>query len=250
MIPLKDATSLSLLYHLNSEPWLNDEAYRGAPSQSELPDQETPPVFLPMPEAPTSVLSPLFHRRRSCRDFAPVALTLAQLSGLTAAAYGVVETVTLGDQAGLLRRSVPSAGGLFPLEVYLLCQRVTGADDGLYHYDGTGHSLNLLQEGKLFPVFGEHFYTYPFIERANLIALFAANFSRTQKKYGPRGYRYILIEAGHAAQNLCLAAAEMGLASLCMGGFVDSGVNRLLKFDDQKKGVVYSVAIGVAAESH
>ena len=74
----------------------------------------------------------------------------------------------------------------------------------------------------------------------------AAVFSRTQKKYGPRGYRYILLEVGHAGQNICLQAAEMNLATLCMGGFIDSDVNRMLGLDQKDEGVVYSVAVGHA----
>ena len=56
----------------------------------------------------------------------------------------------------------------------------------------------------------------------------AAVFGRNQKKYGPRGYRYTLLEAGHSAQNVCLRAIELGLGTLCMGGFEDSRLNRVL----------------------
>jgi SagB-type dehydrogenase family enzyme len=72
-------------------------------------------------------------------------------------------------------------------------------------------------------------------------------FRRTQKKYGPRGYRYILLEAGHCGQNFCLKAAELGLSTLCMGGFVDSGLNMMLGLQQKEEGVVYTVAAGYAA---
>jgi SagB-type dehydrogenase family enzyme len=67
-----------------------------------------------------------------------------------------------------------------------------------------------------------------FTANANMLVMLAATFTTTQNKYGPRGYRYMLIEAGHAAQNLCLAAAELGCATLCLGGFEDDLLNRVL----------------------
>ena len=68
-----------------------------------------------------------------------------------------------------------------------------------------------------------YFLAAPLLENANAVVVMSAVFDRTLHKYGPRGYRYILIEAGHAAQNLCLLSAERNLATLCVGGFVDSG---------------------------
>jgi len=72
----------------------------------------------------------------------------------------------------------------------------------------------------------------------------AAVFLRTQVKYGPRGYRYILLEAGHVAQNICLRGMELGLESLCMGGFLDSALNELVGLRAKEEGVVYTVAAG------
>ena len=76
-----------------------------------------------------------------------------------------------------------------------------------------------------------------------------AVFLRTQKKYGPRGYRYILLEAGHVAQNLCVRATELGLATLCAGGFLDSALNELLGLQPKHEGIVYTVAAGFDASS-
>jgi SagB-type dehydrogenase family enzyme len=86
-----------------------------------------------------------------------------------------------------------------------------------------------------------------FVEHANVLLFLGAVFARTQKKYGPRGYRYVLLEAGHAAQNVCLAAAEGGLGSLCIGGYLDGKLNAMLGLEDGKAGVVYVVGIGYPA---
>ena len=87
----------------------------------------------------------------------------------------------------------------------------------------------------------------PVCPRSESDFFLGAVFNRSQKKYGPRGYRYILLEAGHLAQNLCLIAAEFNLGSLCMGGFYDSRLNRFMEFDGLTEAVIYSVAAGYQA---
>ena len=246
IIPADDSTTLSLLFHLNSEPWLNDEAYRSAPSQQEF-KQVDALARTALPPPPESAVARLTRIRRSCRRYEPRPLPLAALSSLASAAYGLVGLEELPDGTSFLRRSVPSAGGLFPLEIYLAVQRIEGRADGLYHYEVGTHSLELLREGQLVPELEPALYTYPFIRDANVLLFLAASFLRSQKKYGPRGYRYILLEAGHSAQNVCLEAAELGLSSLCMGGFVDSRLNRLLGLNPKEEGVVYGVAAGYGA---
>jgi SagB-type dehydrogenase family enzyme len=246
MIPLEDPTTLSMLFHLNSEPWLNDEAYRSGAAAQEFKRPAGILAEVALPEAPASPLTELFYRRRSCRAFTEKPMPLEALTAMLAASYGVVDTQPFAGQSRFLRRAVPSAGGLFPLEIYAFLRRVEGLEDGLYHYDVLGHSLQLLKRGDLFPSLAPVFYTYPFIRNANLVIALAAVFARTQNKYGPRGYRYILIEAGHCGQNICLRAAELGLATLCMGGFVDSPLNLMLGLEPAREGVVYTIAAGYA----
>jgi SagB-type dehydrogenase family enzyme len=245
MIPLEDPTSLSLLFHLNSEPWLNDDAYRTAagPQERKQPASVLSETALPAPEG--SAVTDAIRRRRSCRAFRPAVMPLVSLSSMLNNAYGVVGSTSFGDRTRFLSRAVPSAGGLFPLELYVVLRRVDGLEDGLYHYDVLGHGVRLMRRGDLFPMF----YTYPFIQDANLVIAVAAVFMRVQKKYGPRGYRYILIESGHVGQNLCLRAAEMGLATLCMGGFVDSELNALIGLSPTREGVIYTLAAGYEAEA-
>ena len=247
MIPFEDPTSLSALFHLNSEPWLNDEAYQsaGAAQEFKQPEQVLGETALPAPSQ--GFLSELFRRRCSCRAYAPETMSLSALGDLLASAYGAVALDEVNNRMKFLRRSVPSAGGLFPLEVYAFLRRTEGLEDGLYHYDVLGHSLQLMRRGDLFSSLEPALYTYSFIRDANLVICFAAVFRRTQKKYGPRGYRYILLEAGHCGQNFCLKAAELGLSTLCMGGFVDSRLNMMLGLQQKEEGVVYTVAAGYAA---
>lgn len=249
MIPDDDPTSLSLLFHLNSEPWLNDDAYRtpAGPQEFKQPAPVLAEVALPSPDG--SSVANAIRQRRSCRAFRPAVMPVASLSSLLGDAYGLVGSTSFGDRTRFLRRAVPSAGGLFPLELYVVLRRVEGLEDGLYHYGVPGHTVRLMRRGDLFPTLEPMFYTYPFIRDANIVFAVSAVFNRVQKKYGPRGYRYILIESGHVGQNLCLRAAEMGLATLCMGGFVDSELNALLGLSPAREGVMYTIATGYDAEA-
>jgi SagB-type dehydrogenase family enzyme len=247
MISLEDPTTLSLLFHLNSEPWLNDEAYKGAAINQELKVPAGVIGEVPLPKPGESALTGLLSQRYSCREFAKKELPLEQAASLLFASYGAIAPARFSGQTAFLRRTVPSAGGLFPLELYAFTQRVEGLDDGLYHYDVVAHSLHQLHRGNLWATLEPIFYTYPFMQDANLVVAMAAVFMRTQKKYGPRGYRYMLMEAGHVAQNLCLRASELGLATLCMGGFLDSVLNELLHLKPKEEGVIYTVAAGFDA---
>ncbi len=247
MIPLQDPTTLSLLFHLNSEPWLNDEAYQGGAMNQELKVPDGIITEVPLPQPDGSALMDLLGRRRSCREFSQAEMPLGHASALLAASYGALAPARFGGQVPFLRRTVPSAGGLFPLELYTFTQRVQGLEDGLYHYDVVAHSLQQLRRGNLFPTLEALFYAYPFMKDANVVVTMVAVFRRTQAKYGPRGYRYALLEAGHVAQNLSLRASELGLATLCIGGFLDSGLNELLDLQEREEGVLYAVAVGFDA---
>lgn len=247
IIPLEDGESLSRLFHINSEPWSNTEAYREA-QDYEVQYKEMPGTAEPvtLPAAADSQLLELLSARVSCRDYQLQPMLLATLSNLLKCGYGITRTVQMSKNGGGYFRTVPSAGGLFPLEVYVLAREVEGLSDGIYHYNVRAHSLELQREGRWFAELDEAMISAPFVVNANLIFFLSAVFNRTQKKYGPRGYRYILLEAGHVAQNLCLAAAELKLCSLCMGGYKDSQLNRFLGFDGMTEAVVYSVAAGYA----
>ena len=245
-MPADDATGLSLLYHLNSEPWLDAEAYEEAAHPgTPLHVDDAPRRGLPAPvESP---LGRLLSARRSCRSFAPRSMALEALGELLAAAAGVTERATISEGIGFLRRGAPSAGGRFPLDTYAFIRDVEGLADGIHRYDPLAHDLSEIARADVATVLRGMLYAYPFVHGANAVVAFVATFARTQDKYGPRGYRYILLEAGHCAQSLCLRATELEVATLCIGGFADGEVNRVLALDPREAGVVYMVAAGYAA---
>jgi SagB-type dehydrogenase family enzyme len=241
-LPVGDTKSLSLLYHLNSEPWLNEAAYELGAGHEPLLESDGRPVVA-LPAGGESPLVDSQRRRRSCRSFAPREMPLATLAALLAGTQGIVEIADVG----FARRATPSAGGLFPLDAYVFAQRVVDLPEGLYRYHQLGHALAEIDRKAVPERLAASLYAYPFVAEANVLMALAARFDRTQEKYGPRGYRYILLEAGHCAQNACLRAVELGLSTLCIGGFADSVINTQLGVDSARGGVVYVIAAGYAA---
>jgi SagB-type dehydrogenase family enzyme len=203
-------------------------------------------VVLPDP-SPSPVLQAITERQ-SCRNFSGAALAIEQLSDLLHAAYGITGFRTWPDGSRSLRRAVPSAGGLYPLELYAICDRVDRVMPGVYHF----HPRNRTLEAYIPDCAIRHLL--PFLMRqgwmdgAGVLILVAAIFQRTVKKYGPRGYRYVLFESGHVVQNICLRATELNLATLCMGGFNDAQLNAALGLDSRIEAVLYGIAIGKEGE--
>ena len=242
MLPAEDPISLSLLLHLNSEPWPARDDEIEAGYRVDYLRLGGAAVALPPPSE--SHLGRLIRQRYSCRAFVNRVMPIATLGTLLWSANGLTRRGELPGGTVCMNRSIPSAGGLYPLELYALLQRVESVPDGLYHYGVWDHALEPVGDGASLSGFQEALVSYPFVREANAVLFIAAIFLRTQRKYGPRGYRYILLEAGHAAQNICLAATEAGLASLCIGGYWDRKVNPLLKLEPIRAGVVYVLGVG------
>lgn len=243
MLDAGDTRSLALFYHLNSEPLFDvpaDEQEAGDVRFKELHDGES--VALPEPSGSGGLLE-LICSRRSCRRYSSRPLALADLAELLAGTYGASRVVAI-DGVEIATRSVPSAGALFPLELYLVLTNVEAVADGLYHYSIPAHALEPVRAGTDDAEFREAFLAAPLLANANALVFLTAVFDRTLHKYGARGYRYVLLEAGHAAQNLCLLATERGLASLCVGGFADATINRFLGLDPRIEAAVYCVGLG------
>lgn len=244
MLPVHDTRSLALLFHLNSEPWLNPDAYASEGYEVHYKQMREIDELVPLPPREVGGLGNLIARRVSCRAYAAKPLPLAILSEMLAGAYGPTRIVRLPTGVEMDSRAVPSAGGLYPLELYLLCRRVEDLSDGLYHYRILEHGLEPLRGAVSHEEASTFLLAEPFIENANVILFMAAIFDRTLHKYGPRGYRYILLESGHVAQNLCLLATERALGSLCIGGFMDGKTNAFLGLDGTDEAVVYALAFG------
>jgi SagB-type dehydrogenase family enzyme len=245
-----DHRSLPLFYHLNSEPWLNEEGYSQAYSvQYKELQNGGAALALPSITDEASLVLPLLRARRSCRKFTDRTLPLSVAARMLGGAYAPLRQSVLPSGLEIDSRGVPSAGGLFPLELYPLIHNIPGVEEGLYHYNAIAHQLEPLRVAARVADFSRSLLAQSFLEGANLVVFIAAVFERTLHKYGPRGYRYILLEAGHVAQSICLLAQEAGLASLCVGGYMDGDLNDALELETTEESVVYCVGVGHPGDS-
>ena len=202
--------------------------------------RHAPVTALPQRELPRTPLRDVIAQRRSERTFADGPLDLADLGLLLSAGYGVTGTLAPGQPV----RAVPSGGALYPLELYVAAARVTGLDRALFHFDPFRRVLERLP-GDVDRDGLEALSPYgPLVADAAAVIFATAMFWRTRFKYGLRGYRFCLLEAGHVGQNVLLAATALGLASLPVGGFYDRRVEELLAIDGVNESVVYAVSVG------
>jgi SagB-type dehydrogenase family enzyme len=185
------------------------------------------------------------ERRVSCRRFTPESMRLPALAALLRGAYGITEH-SRSDVLDLVDRPVPSAGGLYPLEVSLIVRAVEGLAPGVYHFVPAADGLEQLRGDAIPPpLLTDLFMGQPWVAEAALIAVLTAVPERSLPKYSDRGYRYLLIEAGHVGQNLALMAAALGLGAVSLGGFFDDELAGLLRLDTERELPLYATAIGV-----
>jgi SagB-type dehydrogenase family enzyme len=202
-------------------------------------------VLLPKVKIPAINFGDLLFERYSCRKFKNIPLDISDVSNLLFAGYGKCNTLILGNTE-FIERTVPSGGGLYPLEFYIIVKNVTGLNPGIYHYVITPGLLETVNEIALPRYFLENlFMQQPYVADAAVIIVATSVIERTMKKYFDRGYRYILFEAGHAFQNMNLMAIACGLGSMNIGGFFDNDLCKVLGIDREEEIPLYAMAAGV-----
>ena len=185
--------------------------------------EETPTISLPAPRLKGEMsLEEAILKRRSRRDFGDSPLTLREVSQILWAGQGIT------DAAGL--RAAPSAGALYPLDLYLVVgkQGVEGLGEGVYHYLPQSHSLEPTVQGDVRQTLARLSLEQMFVAEAPLSLLITGEYERTTKKYGERGVRYVHMEAGHVAQNVYLQSEALGLGTVTMGAFQDEKISEAL----------------------
>jgi SagB-type dehydrogenase family enzyme len=200
----------------------------------ELPKQLTP-VKLPLGEAITSRLTP--------RCMEACTLTLENIATILHYASGITRD---NKDTSFPRpfRTTPSAGALYPLELFFHSSHVNGLNPGLYHYNPSRNHLRLLREGDATPSFAKTLVQTSIAFESSALIFITAVFARTTFKYKDRGYRFVLLEAGHVAQNINLTCTGLGLGCINIGGYFDRQVDELLAIDGLAHSTVYVAAIG------
>jgi SagB-type dehydrogenase family enzyme len=191
---------------------------------------------LPQPVNTNRSIEECMSSRRSVRSFTTDTLTPQQVSNLLWAAQGITDT-----NRGL--RTVPSAGATYPLEIYLL------ASHGIFRFEPKVHSLSVLKLQDSRQELANACYGQPWVAGAQVSFVLCAVPERTSGRYGDRAMRYILLEAGHAAQNMLLEAVAMNLGGVPIGAFDDKKISNLIGLDTVQESTIplYIISIGVPA---
>lgn len=193
-------------------------------------------VDLPQPrlEGNTS-LEEALQKRRSVREYAGAPLTLDEVSQLLWAAQGITS-----ESGG---RTAPSAGALYPLEVYLAAGDVEGLPTGVYRYDPAPHQLVKVKGGDVRTELCEVSLGQEAVRNGAIDIVIAAVYERTEVKYSDRAVRYVHMEAGHAGQNVYLQAAALELGAVTIGAFSDDAVAQVLGLRDDEA-PLYVIPVG------
>ena len=193
-------------------------------------------IDLPEPQFDSDVsLEQSLLARRSTRSYTGESLSLREISQLLWAAQGVT------NPQG--HRTAPSAGGLYPLELYVIAGNVSDLEPGVYQYLPGQHGLAQLAKGDIRADLSEVALSQAWVKEGAISIVVTAIYERTTVKYGDRGIQYVHMEAGHAAQNLCLQATALGLGLVTVGAFHEDEMINLLELSDDEV-PLYVIPVG------
>ncbi len=189
-------------------------------------------IKLPKPkEKGLTSIEETLNQSRSVRDYKKGRLSLEEISQLLWAASG----------KNLYRRTAPSAGATYPLEIYVGVGEVEGLEPGLYQYSYSRHGLEGMSEQDIRKKLCRAALSQSMIEEAPIDIIIAADFSRTTGHYGQRGIRYVHMEVGHVGQNISLQANALSLGTVMIGAFNDKEVKEILGIKEE---TLYIIPVG------
>jgi len=239
------------IIELDRRTWIRrDHVERGAVYRVE----SMPPFYsgsgreiqLPKPKIPRGVdASEVLLARRSVRDFTRRPIDVETLSTLLHLAFGVTkwERGVYGYRHYPLR-SFPSAGALQPVEVYISAQMVEGLSQGLYRYIFLNHSLDPLREGNYGELLAKAALDQDHVASSAVTVIITILWARSAWKYGSRGYKYAMLDAGFAGENLYIASMILGLGTCAVGAFYEEDLCSILGIDCTSEIPVLMMPVG------
>ena len=204
-----------------------------------------PKEFPPSPAPFESILT----NRRSEHHFSGKPISLEALARVLFFGDGIVSKLASEEGGSFSLRTAPSGGGLYPVELYCFALRVNDLPSGSYFYNPLQNQLELLSEADFSVPLAEATSLKREARAAAVCIALVGVLPRSSFKYGQRAYRFVLLEAGHIAQNILLTAESLGLGGLAVGGFMDDQVNALLRLDGCQEFVIYLVLVGNKAQA-
>lgn len=194
-------------------------------------------IKLPKPRLSSTVsVEEALLKRRSIRNFKKEPLTLSEVSQLLWSAQGITE-----ESMGL--RTAPSAGALYPIEIYIVVGNVINLSPGIYKYNPKNHELVLIMKGDKRKELAISALGQKWIEEGAIVIVISAVYERTTSKYGERGIRYVHMEAGHVSQNIYLQAVALNLGTVAVGAFYDEEVKKLINMQ-KNENPLYLMPVG------
>lgn len=165
-----------------------------------------------------------------------IPIPINDVSSLLSLSYSVKDQ----DDTGGFIHTVPSAGGRYPIGLYLIAFNIINFKKGIYFWDSESSDLCLLKEGDFRSLLKECICDINSfdIEFCSFVIITTAEMEKTLGKYGDRGYRYLCIDAGHISQNLYLISSYLGLACRAIGGYYDNKISNLLGLDQNEDAVL------------
>jgi SagB-type dehydrogenase family enzyme len=199
-----------------------------------------PYIPLPKKEEIGRNFSQVISNRSSKREYKGETITSQELSTWISHVCGEIST-----EGQKTRRTYPSGGARYPIEHYLiLLKDIDDIVSGIYHYRYDGHGLELMLPYQLKEKEVEKITTATWVKESAFIHVMTGVFWRSMNKYGERGYRHILLEAGHIGQNDYLVSSALGLASCALSGISDYNLERMLDLNPEEESVFHAVVVG------
>jgi SagB-type dehydrogenase family enzyme len=208
----------------------------------------TPFLSHPFPAEP---LDALLMRRRSLRSFRTQALPLSAVAVLLETAAGITGEMKHPDHPEILQlvRAQPSGGALYPIEIYLAALEVDGLSAGIYHFHAPQHCLEPVRAGDFRSELGRHLWIGDLPLDSPAVIVLTGRWNLPLRKYGERGYRVLLLDAGHLMENLLLTATALHLGACPVAGFHDDPLAEILSVDPREEPVLYCMLVGLPADS-
>lgn len=211
---------------------------RSAPAFKNYPKAERIPLPRNWDIGETSLTTAL-STRRSVRKYADTPLSLETLGYLLWASQGI--SAVAGSYTF---RTAPSAGALYPVETYLSIHNVKEVPSGIYHFNVADFELEKIRSGNFGDDVAMAFLNQRFLSQAPVVFLWSGILRRNFSKYGNRGLRYVLMDAGHICQNVLLAAEAASCCGCAVAAFFDEEVNEILEIDGEEEVALYGASIG------
>lgn len=236
---LVDANQYYLLFHRASE---NPMPFLRELSEEDLAKmlREGKSPLVPFPSSFCTVLEQLLEKRESVRQFSGEPLSFDELSRLAWAVYGKTRRSEKFPESSIGLGTVPSGGAMYPLRLFVLDRK--GPSDWMV-YNGSPKGLQIRNQVSMQQVV-HAFLADSILESAAAVYILACDFQQTTQKYGNRGYRFALLEAGHAAQNAYLWCAEQNLGVVEVGGFLDEELANLLLLSYPRQAPLTALVVG------